>query len=141
MLQYTGCYLIGSLISPEPAGFGDNSECGGTGSANQISATGPCFPLSISALSGATGLVFSGTAVASTTNSITDVYLLPIICPNGRAVTSSSPGSGMASPNACALGQVQAQNTFPLTHATLPTAVKISAAGQLISVNVQISFQ
>jgi hypothetical protein len=140
--SFTGCFLIGSLISPEPAGFGDNSSgCGGTGFTYQIIATGPCFPLSISASSGTTGLVFSGTAVASTIDSITDVSLEPIICPFNRTVTTSSPGSGTASPNACASGQAQAANTFPLTHATLPTPVQISAVGQFISVNVQISFQ
>jgi hypothetical protein len=131
------CILVGSLISPEPAAFGDLATgCGGTGK-NQITATGPCFPLSIGAV-GFTGIAFSGTAVASTTVSITDVYLDPLSCPE-TLITTSGPGSATTSPNTCA--QSEAGTVNGLTHATLPTPVTISAAGQLISVNVQLTFQ
>ncbi|HTW80788.1 MAG TPA: hypothetical protein VME23_14675 [Terracidiphilus sp.] len=130
----TACYFVGSLISPEPAGFGDSFiECGGTGFANQITASGPCFPLSISA-GAPTGLAFSGTAVASTATPITDVYLSPLTCQN----SATSLGSVTVSSNSCAQG---ASSQGEGTHATLPTPVQISAAGQLISVNVQLSFQ
>ncbi len=130
----TACYLVGSLISPEPAGFGDSfSECGGTGFSNQISAAGPCFPLNISA--GPTGLVFTGTAVANTATPITDVYLSPLNCPQNPA---ANPGSATSSPNACAQGSAE---RFDGTHATLPTPVAITSAGQSIAVTVQLSFQ
>ena len=136
----TNCILIGSLVSPEPAGFGDSeTSCGGSaaGVPNAIAATGPCFPLSISSAPGGTGLAFSGTAIASTTDSITDVYLASITC--GETVsTSPPPGISGTSPSLCAQGVGAA---LALTHATLPTKVTISAAGQLISVNVQLSFQ
>ena len=141
----TACILVGSLISPEPAGFGDySSRCGGTGFTNQISAAGPCFPLSISLASGSTGLAFSGTAVASTAGTITDVFLDPIVC-----FTPNTPNSTndlvMTSPSACAqgagVGVTTSSATDALTHATLPAPVTIASAGQLISVNVQLSFQ
>jgi hypothetical protein len=144
------CNLVGSLVSPEPATFGDNwTECGGTGFKNQITATGPCFPLSIGVSSnngstGPLGLLFSGTAVASTTAafpaSITDVYLLPITCPTTQGLFTAIPGTAATSPNACATSG-QGWQFLTLTHASLPTPVTVSAAGQLISVNVQISFQ
>ncbi len=131
----TDCYLVGSLISPEPAAFGDGySQCGGTGLTNQISATGPCFPLSISAISGG-GLAFTGTAVASSTVSITNVALNPLLC---NALTGNvGPGDAVTAPNTCAQGEA---NEYELTRATLATPVTISAVGQLISVNVQITF-
>jgi len=140
----TSCYLIGSLVSPEPGGFGDGSSaCGGTGSKNQITPTGPCFPLSVSGIpsTGSNGdpssLAFSGTAVANSTTPITDVFLNSVLC-----YDSSTPAQGgsTVSANACAQGQAQTE-AYLLTHATLPTSVQIAAAGQLISVNVQISFQ
>jgi hypothetical protein len=133
----TECVLIGSLISPEPASFGGwTTECGGTGFTNQITASGPCFPLSISA-SGSGGLSITGTAMASSTVSITQVSVGPLLC----GYTTASPGEGIASPNACAQGGggVIAYEA-ELTRATLTTPVTISAVGQLISVNVQISF-
>jgi hypothetical protein len=138
------CVLVGSLISPEPAAFGDNfSQCGGTGfsspngSTYPITATGPCFPLSISTSGSAGSLTFMGTAVASTAVNVTDVFLDPLVCPY---LVSAVVGGAAASPNSCATGS----GAYPyqgLTHATLPTAVTISAAGQFISVNVQLSFQ
>jgi hypothetical protein len=130
----TACYLVGSLVSPLPAAFGDiNTECGGTGFTNQITATGPCFPLTASAVSG--GIAVSGTAVASTTMSIAGVSFEPLTCGAGGAPAQ---GQNTASPNLCAQGSVLSE---PLTHATLATPVTISAAGQLISVNVQLTFQ
>jgi len=136
--QVTGCFLVGSLISPEPAAFGDNSSgCGGTGYPNQITPTGPCFPLSISPVSN-TGLAFGGTAVADTTTSITDVFLNPTVCYSNSLF---SPASSAISPNSCAQGWPEETEVSGLTHATLPTPVTISAVGQLISVNVQLSFQ
>jgi hypothetical protein len=75
----TSCFLVGSLISPEPPGFGDvASGCGSSSSGlqSQITPTGPCFPLSISAAGG--GLAFMGTAVASSAVPITDVYMIVI---------------------------------------------------------------
>ena len=141
----TSCYLLGSLISPEPSGFGEStSGCGGTGSKNQITPTGPCFPLSVSGIASAgsngypSSLSFSGTAVASTTTSITNVFLSSVLCYDGSTPTE---GSSTVSPNACAQGQAVQTEAYLLTRATLPTAVQIAAAGQLISVNVQISFQ
>lgn len=136
--KVTGCFLVGSLISPEPAAFGDNSSgCGGTGYPNQITPTGPCFPLSISPVSN-TGLAFGGTAVADTTASITDVFLNPTVCYSNSLF---SPASSTISPNSCAQGWPEETEVSGLTHATLPTPVTISAVGQLISVNVQLSFQ
>jgi len=146
----TSCTLVGSLFSPEPASFGDlASGCGGvpSGLPNQITATGPCFPLSLSTL--ASALVFSGTAVASPTATypaqITDVYLDPLFC------------VGLA-PASCAQGLITISGD--LTHATLPKgpppgtapnlcgetgqvscAVTVPAAGDTISVQVTISFQ
>jgi len=160
------CILLGSLVSPEPAAFGDQStECGGTGFKNQITATGPCFPLSIGASgstdTGATGLVFTGTAVANAPAatfpaSITDVYLYPLTCPVASLVIGTPPGGAATSPNACATAG-QAAGFFALTHAPLPTAntpttpcggtgqvscaVTVPAAGDSINVQVTISFQ
>lgn len=143
----TACDLVGSLISPLPAAFGDPfAQCGGTAWGSQVNAAGPCFPLSISG-GGTAALTFMGTAVSSTTAtypaSITDVYLNPTYCISYTGgVPAVGSGSAALSPNTCAEGTQEggpiSQN---LTHATLPTAVTISAAGQLISVNVQISFQ
>ena len=137
------CVLVGSLISPEPAAFGDNfSQCGGTafsspnGSTYPITAAGPCFPLSISASVSTGSLTFTGTAVANTAVNITDVFLDPLVCPYS---VGSVAGGATASPSSCATSS----GAYPyqgLTHASLPTAVTISAAGQFISVNVQLSF-
>jgi hypothetical protein len=133
----TSCNLVGSLISPVPPGFGDiASGCGGTGFGSQITATGPCFPLSISAAGG--GLAFMGTAVASSVAPITDVYLNLLQCPGAAGGVVGAPGSATISPNTCAQGGTN--DSFGLTHATLPTAVQITAPGQLISVNVSITF-
>jgi hypothetical protein len=143
---FNTCLLIGSLISPMPAGFGDfYTACGGTsfvstaGQSFQTSAAGPCFPLKVSTNNPSTGfptgLAFSGTAVASAANPITNVILNAIICPISLP-SGVTPGSGATSPNACAQGQGIAA---VLTSATVGP-VTISAAGQLISVDVQISF-
>ncbi len=153
----TACILIGSLLSPEPAGFGLSGSCGGTGFPYQISPAGPCFPLSIGALTLQTGeyagLAFSGTVVASTSGQITDVYLDPILCAPGIA---SGPGSATGSANSCAQGSGGATGVGSLTHATLPAsgsgapcgaagqiscAVNVPAAGDSINVSVTISFQ
>lgn len=134
---YSGsCLLIGSVISPEPTGFGDGLTGCGAGGTKPISAAGPCFPLS-AANNGPSGFTLSGTAVASTSVSITNVYTYVVACPGGGA-GSGVAGSDTTSPNACAQTQGIA---LPLTAATLTTPVTISAVGQLISVNVQISFQ
>jgi len=131
----TACNLLGSLVSPEPAAFGDlNSGCGGTGFLYQITPLGPCFPLSIAPIAGS--LSFTGTAVASTAVNITDVFLSPIACSWNGAVSTT------ISPNACAMSNAAFSNLYATTHKTLPTpGVPITAAGQLISVNVQLSFQ
>ena len=135
--SYTACYLVGSLISPMPATFGDNFlGCGGAQPEwpVPVTAAGPCFPLSISLASA--GLNFNGTAVsASTTAPITDVYLVLLPCGFQTGVSSGSPSS-------CATDQANQQGVAQnLTHATLSTPVQITAVGQLISVNVQLSFQ
>lgn len=131
----TACNLIGSLMSPTPATFGDQaSGCGGTGFKNAITAAGPCFPLSISLVAN-TGLAVSGTAVAATSSQITDVYLSPIVC--GRIGTTTIVSTA---PSACAQGQPGEGPEAYLTHATLPTAVQVTA-DQSIAVNVQVSFQ
>jgi hypothetical protein len=40
LVPITSCHLVGSLITPEPANFGDlGSECGGTGFTNQMYAS------------------------------------------------------------------------------------------------------
>jgi len=133
----TACLLVGSLINPAPTTFRDQL-CGfsGTTAPNQITATGPCYPLTISP-SGTGGLITTGTAVATTTSSITDVFLYPILCSSstGRPVAE---GGGDLSPNTCAQG-VGGASTF--THATLSTPVSITAVGQFIAVTVQLSFQ
>jgi len=134
----TSCNLLGSLLSPAPATFIDeSSHCGFGGPAhNAVTATGPCYPLSIGTANGGVGLSISGTAVASTATSITDVYLYPVLCndPGGR----NSIGGATDSPNGCAESE-GAASTF--THATLQTPVPITVAGQLIAVTVQLSFQ
>jgi hypothetical protein len=136
----TECYLVGSLTSPAPATFSVR-QCGFSGSpaANQITAAGPCYPLTISLTqtSGGTSLTVSGTAVASTASSITDVYLDPSTC-NSTGRTSSIGGANI-SPNTCA--QSPGIIAAPLTHATLSTPVPVTAAGQFIAVTVQLSFQ
>ncbi|MGC2163925.1 MAG: hypothetical protein WA634_18635 [Silvibacterium sp.] len=131
----TACLLGGSLISPTPAAFVDATSACGVGAPNgPISATGPCFPLSIASYG--TGLIFSGTAVAaSTTLSITDVFLDPLTCPGNHVESTVT----TVSPSTCASGLVE--DVGSLTHATLPTPVQITAVGQLIAVTVQISFQ
>jgi len=136
----TSCVLVGSFISPVPAAFGDEtSGCGGTDFSNQITPVGPCFPLTIALNGGSSGpITFSGTAVANTATPITDVFLSPIICYSSNFFF---PGTAATSPNSCAQGSPHETAFTALTHATLPTPVAISAAGQLISVNVQLSFQ
>jgi hypothetical protein len=134
----TNCILVGSLISPLPAAFGEQTYgCGGTGFSNQIAAAGPCFPLRIAVVgtsADSAALAFSGTAVASSVDSVSVVYLGIVTC-------GFEPGIGATStesPNLCAQS---GGNVLNLTSASLPTPVAISAAGQLISVNVQLSFQ
>jgi hypothetical protein len=158
----TACDLVGSLISPLPAAFGDPfAQCGGTLWGSQVTAAGPCFPLSISG-GGTAALTFKGTAVSSTTAtypaSITDVYLNPTYCisyPGG--VPAVGPGDAAVSPNTCAEGtQVGGPISQNLTHASLPVsggatpcggtgqvscAVTVPAAGDSINVQVTISFQ
>jgi hypothetical protein len=153
----TACILMGSLLSPEPAGFGLVGSCGGTGFPYQISPAGPCFPLSIGAVTLSSGeyvgLTFSGTAVASASGQITDVYLDPVVCSAG---TSSGPGAASDSANNCAQGSGGFIGVGSLTHATLPAsgsgapcgaagqiscAVNVPAAGDSINVSVTISFQ
>ena len=129
------CFLLGSLLSPTPGTFQDTrTRCGGSAAPNQITATGPCYPLTVSAPSGLTsaGFTVNGTATASTTTSITDVYLQPVTCFRGGL------GGGNTSPNSCAQ---TSGSTVSLTHATLPTPVPITAVGQLIAVTVQLSFE
>lgn len=162
----TACDLVGSLISPLPAAFGDPfAECGGTAWGALVTAAGPCFPLSISG--GGTGaLTFTGTAVSSTTAtypaSITDVYLNPTYCisyPGGEPAVG--PGNAAVSPNTCAEGaQAGAPVSQNLTHANLPQgpppgtapnlcggtgqvscAVTVPEAGDSINVQVTLSFQ
>jgi hypothetical protein len=128
------CYLVGSIISPEPAEFADGSTL--CGQANPITPNGPCYPLSVASMADGAGLSFTGTAVAYFTTPITDVYLDPILCSGSSATTQ---GGATISPNSCAQGYNSQATT--LTHATLPTPVTIAASGQLIFVNVQISFQ
>lgn len=138
----TSCQLVGSLISPTPPNFTSDLLCGPANSSTPITAAGPCFPLSITPATiniatGASGLLFSGTAVAAnTTYPINNVFLVPLQCPG--LITNTAPT--ILSPNVCA------QNTTgypggPLTQATLPSPVQITAVGQLISVNVQLTFQ
>jgi len=70
----TACVLVGSLISPTPASFSDQTgvSCPGT--------PGQCFPLTIAANS--TGFTVSGTAISyAPSGAITDVFLDPLTCP------------------------------------------------------------
>jgi hypothetical protein len=136
----TACSLIGSLISPTPTSFVDVSTgCGGT--TNQITAAGPCFPLSVSLVAGVdapTGFILSGTAApTSTTVPITDVWVAPLLCPNPGVPAPTAPGG--VSPNACAQGSVSAFGY--LTHASLQSPVQITTVGQFVTVTVTISFQ
>jgi hypothetical protein len=129
------CFLLGSLLSPTPGTFQDtHTRCGGSAAPNQITATGPCYPLKVSAPSGLTsaGFTVNGTATASTTTSITDVYLQEVNC------FKDGIGGGNTSPNSCAQTTGSAVS---LTHATLPTPVPITAVGQMIAVTVQLSFE
>lgn len=124
----TQCSLIGSLISPTPATFFDQaSGCPGP--------AGECFPLSIT--TSQTSITVSGTAIsAAASGQITDVFLDPIICPT-NAIFPPLVALNV-SPSTCAASTGTAG---VLTHATLPTPVKIPAAGQSIAVTVQLSFQ
>ena len=158
----SACVLLGSLLNPEPAAFGDaTSGCGGPGftsptgsTTNPITANGPCFPLTMGI--GGGGLTFNGTAVASTTAtypaSITDVFLDALAC---ETISASGPGQDTTSPNSCAQGTVSAYSKS-LTHAPLPAAggatpcggtgqvscaVTVPQAGDSINVQVTISFQ
>jgi hypothetical protein len=138
--QSTSCKLVGSLISPEPAAFGDGSSgCGGTYFTNPITAAGPCFPLNIGMNNG-TGLAFNGTAVASTSSPITDVFLDPILCIQASETTVPN-AEATISPNSCAQSDPTGGTIGALTHATLPAPVQVSGAGQLIFVTMQLSFQ
>jgi hypothetical protein len=124
----TTCTLFGSLISPTPSTFGDQvSACPGP--------AGQCFPLSITAST--SSFTVSGTAISYAANGkITDVFLMPITCPN---FTAPPLPISSVSPSTCAATRGGVVDY--LTHATLATPVQIPAAGQSIAVTVQISFQ
>ena len=63
----TSCILVGSLLSPTPSTFSYEKTCGpAPGAANAISAAGPCYPLTVAYNPTQTGIIVSGTAVAST---------------------------------------------------------------------------
>lgn len=118
------CLLLGSLISPTPALFSDQTlGCPGL--------PGQCFPLTITPTS--TGFTVTGTATSVVAGDyITDVYLVPLTC-------NSDSGASVVSPSACAGGTTA--GPVNLTHGTLPTpGVAITAVGQSIFVSVQISF-